>query len=680
MSMPAFSTGRGAECEEAELVAPSLVCKGAGYKRHTRRQGLTMGKKALLWSKKCAIVTGSAESRFEQQGNARDINEAIELLREALTLHPPPHPSRGMSLNNSANTMETRFKQQGHAREMGPSNCIENRGMSLNNLANAVQSRFEQQGDARDIDEVIGLRREALTLCAPPHPDHGSFLNNLGYALRTRFEHIDEAIGFHQEAVALHATPHPNRGMSLNNLATAVWRRFSQQGNARDIDEAIALHREALALYAPPYTNQGMLLSNLAVAVMTRFEQQGDARDIDEAIGLHREALVLCAPPHPHRGGLLSNLATAVQTRFDQQRDPRDIDEAIKLNRGALALHIPPHPLCGVSLNNLADAVLTRFEHLEDSKDIDEAIELYREALALRAPPHPDHGASLNNLGDAVMSRFVQQGDPKDIDEAIEHLSEALALHVPPQPVRIISLRTLAKCLAAMYGHSKNSDYLNQACALFQEATLYLSSSPLARFNTAHSWARNAAKYAHTSALPAYHATITLLPQLAAFHLDPPSRQNILSTAQGSALASDAASCAVGLGQFHVAVEFLEASCAVFWSQALHLRTPLDGLAKVRPDLARRLTELSRQLEHASFRDTSRNLLTETQHKAISIESEGMHCRRLNEEWDQILRSVQILPGFKDFMRPKSIDALKLQFLVQSSFLPLPTLLALHSL
>ncbi|KAJ7094980.1 hypothetical protein C8R44DRAFT_581362, partial [Mycena epipterygia] len=79
------------------------------------------------------------EVRFQQKGDPEDLNETIELQREALALCPPPHTNH--------------------------------RGGSLNNLATAVQIRFQQRGDSRYIDKAIELHREALALCLPPHPD-----------------------------------------------------------------------------------------------------------------------------------------------------------------------------------------------------------------------------------------------------------------------------------------------------------------------------------------------------------------------------------------------------------------------------------------------------------------------------------------------------------------------------
>ncbi|KAJ7774138.1 CHAT domain-containing protein [Mycena maculata] len=532
----------------------------------------------------------------------------------------------------------------------------------INNLASAVGTRFDQRGDAQDIDEAIQLFREVLTL---PHPDHAGSLNNLAHAVQTRFEQqgdaqdINEVIQLYREALALHPSPHPNRARSLNNLANAVQIRFQQRGDAQDIDESIQLHRETLTLHPSPHPHRAGALNNLATAVQIRFQQRGDAQDIDEAIQLHQEALALRPSAYPDRAGSLNNLANAVRTRFDQQGDAQDINKAIQLHREALALCPSPHPDRGMSLDNLVTDVLTRFQQWGNAQDINEAIQLHREALALHPSPHPNRAGSLNNLARAVQTQFQQRGDAQDIDEAIRLHQEALALHPSPHPNRYISLNNLAILLVSSYEHGRDPNHLNDALALLQEASLYSSSSLFTRFQPTHLWARTAARHHHPSALPAYRMAINLLPQLATLHLDLRFRQQLLTTLTGTDLVSGAAVCAVGLAQYATAVEFLEASRSVFWSQALHLRTPLDRLESSYPDLASQMAALARELEQSSFRKTRRNLSTDRQHEAISIESEGARCQRLNKDWEQAIPSARMLPGFEDFMQPKGIIALK---------------------
>ncbi|KAJ7292115.1 CHAT domain-containing protein [Mycena rebaudengoi] len=366
------------------------------------------------------------------------------------------------------------------------------------------------------------------------------------------------------------------------------------------------LQREALEIRAAPHPDRFSSLNNLANAIHTRFQHQGDPKDIDAAIMLHREALEIRAAPHPDRGSSLNNLANAIQTRFEQWGDPKDIDEAIMLHREALEIHAAPLFSRRSSVNNLANALQTRFAQHSDPKDIDAAIALHREVLEIHSAPHPSRGKYLNNLANAVQTRFEQHGDPKDMDEAI---------------------------------------------IWHRQASTYIYSSALMRFSASLEWIRSASKHGHGSILEAYQIAINLLPQLAPFCLD--LKEDIAS------LPSAAATCAIGLNQNNLAVEFLEASHSMFWVQAVHLRPLVDKLEDVQPELASKLRHLSQELEQASFRDNSRNVSKDTQRQIMSIEAVGPQFRQLNEAWDETLSVVREVPGFEDFLQPKSIASLQ---------------------
>ena len=129
-------------------------------------------------------------------------------------------------------------------------------------------------------------------------------------------------------------------------------------------------------------------------------------------------------------------------------------------------------------------------------------------------------------------------------------------------------------------------------------------------------------------------------------------------TSGSDGLARNAAACAIRSHQYNKAVEFLEEGRAVFWSQALELRTPMTHLRDVAPVLESRLKSLSFALEQGSLRDTSRNP-TDSPQKLISMEQEARHFRRLNTEWLETLAEVRKLPGFQDFLRPNRLSTLQ---------------------
>jgi tetratricopeptide (TPR) repeat protein len=159
------------------------------------------------------------------------------------------------------------------------------------------------------------------------------------------------------------------------------------------------------------------------------------------------------------------------------------------------------------------------------------------------------------------------------------------------------------------YSHTHEPEHLKNAMAAFEAAVKCETASALRRFEVARLWAGHADESRHESALGAYHAAIELLPRLAMLGLDLQSRQHAL-TSNSDGLARDAAACAVRAGQYDSAVELLEEGRAVFWSQALALRTPMADLRDVAPELEQRLRRISFALEQGSLRDASRNLLT----------------------------------------------------------------------
>ncbi|KAJ7207439.1 CHAT domain-containing protein [Mycena pura] len=342
-----------------------------------------------MWNLALAIT-----DHLEERTNARDINEVIKLYRELLT---QPDFDHVVILNNLGKTLHMQYEQEGDPKYLdeaiqlfreqlallGPSHA--KRSKCLNNLGAVIGIRFEKKGDERDLDEAIQLHREALDLATTLHSYRGSSLNNLAAAVLMRYnqrgdsQDIDEAINLFRETLAVHSLPHPDHRSSLSNLSAAIVTRFKQIKNPEDINEGIELLRKALAFCAPSDPDRTMCVINLANAIRSRFQQIGRFEDLDEAIKLNREALTLLPPLNPNYNIPLNNLANALQARFEQRRNPTDIDEAIKLHRKALVLRAPPHPDYCQSLNNLG---LSLALYTTNPVAINEAMTVFREASA----------------------------------------------------------------------------------------------------------------------------------------------------------------------------------------------------------------------------------------------------------------------------------------------------------
>ncbi|KAG1814087.1 hypothetical protein EV424DRAFT_1645823 [Suillus variegatus] len=141
---------------------------------------------------------GALVTRFYKRGDADDITQAIGLLRKALTLCPPGHPSRDTTFNK---------------------------------LALALKTRYEKLHFSEDLHEAIHHYRESLRLVRHDHPERYVTLYDLSLVLWFRFtqtwtnENVKEAIILRQNYGGF-AFTHPDRHADLS-LAVEKFRLAS---------------------------------------------------------------------------------------------------------------------------------------------------------------------------------------------------------------------------------------------------------------------------------------------------------------------------------------------------------------------------------------------------------------------------------------------------------------------
>ena len=231
----------------------------------------------------------SLQIRFVRTGSSADLDEAIQVAREAVTTTLKEHTDR------------TRW---------------------LSNLANALQARFARKGDLTDLDEAIRADREALAASPDSDPNRAGFLSNLGLCLQSRFERthgladLDEAIQVGWEAVVATPGSHPNRAMMLVALGTALRIRFEHTGDLTDLDEAIRADREAVAVSPDSHPDRALMLYMLGNALRLRLQLTGAQTDLDQAIDAFGHGMeVEAAPPWVRIGAARAGSELAVASR-----------------------------------------------------------------------------------------------------------------------------------------------------------------------------------------------------------------------------------------------------------------------------------------------------------------------------------------------------------------------------
>ncbi|KAJ6620222.1 hypothetical protein B0H10DRAFT_1792131, partial [Mycena sp. CBHHK59/15] len=199
---------------------------------------------------------------------------------------------------------------------------------------------FESSGELTDLDRVIKLLWEAITLHPVPHPDCGGLLSSLAEDLWIFQETFDpkdpnSTIKLHRKVLALQTTPDPSQIHSLQKLVWCLRGRYEQLGNMEDLDSAIELGLESLTLLPAPRPGHSAALNILGHSLHSRYTQQHEVADLDNTIEFLGEAnKLLCEAValHPGRDDLQSYIALILQQRFENSSNTADIDSAIKLH------------------------------------------------------------------------------------------------------------------------------------------------------------------------------------------------------------------------------------------------------------------------------------------------------------------------------------------------------------
>jgi tetratricopeptide (TPR) repeat protein len=387
-------------------------------------------------------------------------------------------------------------------------------------------------------------------------------------------------------------------------------------------------------------------LNNLACSLMSRFERLGNLADLDNAIAHNQAALHLIPDGNPYKSGLCNNLGLCLQGRFQRLGNIADIDDAIIQNRSAVHLIPDGHPSKSMHLSNLAISLQIRAERLGNLADIDDAIAQIQAAIYLTPDGHPDKPGRLNNSGTSLQIRFERLGDPEDINNAIVQYQTVLNLTPDSHPDKAHRLMNLSNSLRTRFRRLHQPQDAEMSIHHLSVAAMNPVGRPSVRFEAAERWISEAAVLNHTSLLTAYKCAIDLIPLVAWLGLSIVDRHQHLTKIGG--IARDAAAAAISLEQYDQALEWLEQGRSVVWNQILHLRTPVDELREVNPDLADRLLRTSRSIEQGGGQG---NISEET---PGSMEEQGRRYRALTLEWESIIEQVRSLPNFEDFLRPPS--------------------------
>ncbi|KAJ7440863.1 TPR-like protein [Mycena latifolia] len=644
----------------------------------------------------------SLSRRFEQLGDLTDLNESVSTFEAAVSLTPEGHSDRASILNNLGNSLNRRFEWLGDLTDLNESMSTFEAAVSLtpeghptmplrlNNLGNSLCRRLEQLGGVTDLNESVSTFKAAVSLTPEGHPHMASLLNNLGNCLLSRFERLGELTDLKESvsnchtAVSLTPEGHPSKPLQLNNLGSFLSCRFQQLGELTDLNESVSIFKAALnnlgncllshfeqlgqltdlndsvstfkatvSLTPEGHPDMHSRLNNLGNSLFRRFELLGDLTDLNESVSTIKAAVSLTPEGHPHKPSFLNNLGNCLLSRFERLGELTDLKESVSNCHTAVSLTPEGHPSKPLQLNNLGNCLLQYFEHLGELTDIKESVSNLHAAVNLTPEGHPAKPSWMNNLGNSLLTCFKQLGDLTDLHESVSTFEAAVRIIPDGHPEQPILLNNLANCLHHRFNMLKDPRDCENMLIQYSRAACSPTGTAHIRFQASIMWAHYAHSYQHPSLLHAYTTAIELVPKVAWLGLSISDRHHQLLKA--GQLVREAASAAIDAHEYSKAVEWLEQGRSVIWGQFLSLRTPVDELHILHPQLAAEFISLSNLLEISSTRS---GMDAPSLGPSQSLQATAQQYHDLAAQRDKLLQQIRGLAGFEQFLLPKPISEL----------------------
>ncbi|MDX8142309.1 CHAT domain-containing tetratricopeptide repeat protein [Lentzea sp. BCCO 10_0061] len=192
--------------------------------------------------------------RYEHQRGRTDLTEALRHLREVTARAPDDHPGRPAWLSNLGAALSF------HGPD-GAEEAVDTHRAALSGALDhgeGLALALVRRGKSGDLDEAVGILREAVEATPDGQPRKAVRLCNLGEALRVTAERrndpalLNEAVRVQREALNQCAADAPERAWVLGSLASTLLDRFTHTHHPRDRGDAVtALHAAVEHLPAP---------------------------------------------------------------------------------------------------------------------------------------------------------------------------------------------------------------------------------------------------------------------------------------------------------------------------------------------------------------------------------------------------------------------------------------------
>jgi tetratricopeptide (TPR) repeat protein len=597
--------------------------------------------------------------RAEYFSGAADLDEAIELLRQALRCRSGEDDHRAATHSNLSGNLLRRFFRTHDPRDRAEAVVHSRAAIALTESgrphsahrfsihALALATEGHHTGSSELLGQGFEVLDHALQIEVGVRTDRQSIAKAAARVLRIKFDTTGEVadltrlIKYLRTSVRLIPLGQADHCVYSDMLAWALLDRYEHTGSVLDLDDARLIAQASLSHSLEGSPEHINFLVTASTVGAREFERTHDQETITAAIDQIREA-VQRSEGRPQQGSYLSVMCHLLRMRAEATRSHSDIDAAVECGRQAVG---PDEASASVAaIGNLSHALRARFDMTQNRADIAEAVALARLNVP-RETTASDRAHSLQSLGTALISSFSTTDELQMLDEAIDTLTEALDLCPPDHPDRCSLRYNLGLALRKRHRGHGDHHLIRQALDSFRMAADVATAPSWNRCYAAREWARTAAWAGYRGeSVRGYELAIELLPLAAAVSLPPASREHHLRAFRH--LAAEAAVAAVEFGRPQLAALLLDQGRGVILTQAIEAKTDLLRLKRAHPKIHARWTQV---------------------HAILDIGGEPMsplrddHPRRRNaaqQLHSTLSRRIRKLPGFERFLLPLTSESI----------------------
>lgn len=436
--------------------------------------------------------------RFATDGKIEDINRAVDHLRQAAGIDGGDS-QKSTILSNLLSLLRQRFDHYPTPPDINEIIHLKRQLITLkreidpawwNELADLILllfARWQLAETLEDVEEIVEISRKLIGSTQDSNPELYQWLALLGGGLRTRFgihgkgADLDESITLQRRALAIAPKSYHLRTQLLTDLAGTLTERFYYYESRDDIDEAVEIRREALATTAIDDSGRSERLSELGETLHTRSDFLSEPQDLVEAISMLRDSLKTAPADDAKKTEQLSNLGNALRFRFQQKRDPGDLDEAIDLLRRALAVTASIRPEYARMQASLGLALHQRFDHGHLQVDLNDAVDAHQAAVTRSGAKNPERPRRLANLARALSSRAAWTGAITDLNRAVEAYRAALAMTPTDHPAGPERQNNLGNMLYIRFLHNGSKVDLDESIDILRQTVTLASGGQTGR-------------------------------------------------------------------------------------------------------------------------------------------------------------------------------------------------------